>query len=625
LLFGFVFLVDMVLLALAGLRTELRPLHLTAGGASFFLLMYWTTAFLKPELLNPALAFYLGFAILHSVYPVVIERLRPGRMPVWWANLFTPLALLLAMVPIFKLTELSFLLWPVILLINVLAILLAVLTFSLMAILGVLVLTLLAVAFWIGKVPAVVTGLPEMLFLIGGFAVFFFAAGIFVTKRLFAARGAQGSGAAGAWLTSAAPGLLRLDPDIARSLVPALSGLLPFLLLALVLGRLPLTDPSAVFGLAALLIVLLLGVVRLYQSDWVMVAGLGGVALVEAAWQYRRFTPESAVVTLVFYLTFYALFTLFPFVFTRHTRDRLVPWAVAALAGPAQFYFVYKLVMAAFRNPYMGLVPVAFTVPSLLALVRLLKVLPAEAPRRNAQLAFFGGVALFFITMIFPIQFEKQWITVGWALEGAALLWLLHRVPQEGLKVVGVALLATAFVRLALNPAVLHYHARTGTPIFNWYLYAYGFATACLFAGARLLAPPRHLLRKINVPPILQGLGTVLAFLLLNLEIADYFSTGTTVTFEFSGNLARDMTYSLAWGVFALVLLVVGLKRQQRAPRYAGLGLLVVTMIKLFLHDIWQLGGLYRIGSLIGLALVMLAVSFLYQRFLSDSAIKTQD
>ena len=46
-------------------------------------------------------------------------------------------------------------------------------------------------------------------------------------------------------------------------------------------------------------------------------------------------------------------------------------------------------------------------------------------------------MALFFITLIFPIQFSHQWITIGWALEGAALLWLFHRVPHPGLRLVG--------------------------------------------------------------------------------------------------------------------------------------------------------------------------------------------
>jgi uncharacterized membrane protein len=82
----------------------------------------------------------------------------------------------------------------------------------------------------------------------------------------------------------------------------------------------------------------------------------------------------------------------------------------------------------------------------------------------------------------------------------------------------------------------------------------------------------------------------VLAFLLVNIEIADYFSErGSTLTFQFSGSFARDMTYSIAWALFALVLLVIGISKRARAPRYAGLGLLGVTILKLFFHDLARL------------------------------------
>jgi uncharacterized membrane protein len=234
------------------------------------------------------------------------------------------------------------------------------------------------------------------------------------------------------------------------------------------------------------------------------------------------------------------------------------------------------------------------------------------------QLAWFGGVALFFITLIFPIQFDRQWITIGWALEGAALLWLFHRLPHPGLRLTGVGLLTAAFVRLAFNPAVLAYHPRAATPVFNWYLYAYGIVTISLFLGARLLAPPRHLVLKSNAPPILSGLGTVLAFLLLNIEIADYFSApGENLTFQFSGSFARDMSYSIAWALFALALLVYGILRKTPAARYAAMGLLCVTLLKLFFHDLARLGQLYRIGAFIGVAVIAMLASFAYQKFFS--------
>jgi hypothetical protein len=44
---------------------------------------------------------------------------------------------------------------------------------------------------------------------------------------------------------------------------------------------------------------------------------------------------------------------------------------------------------------------------------------PLASSARNVQLALFGGSALFFITLTFPTQFDRQWITVGWALEAA--------------------------------------------------------------------------------------------------------------------------------------------------------------------------------------------------------------
>jgi len=259
--------------------------------------------------------------------------------------------------------------------------------------------------------------------------------------------------------------------------------------------------------------------------------------------------------------------------------------------------------------------PAAFAAPMLGALAFILRAMPIEGEERVRLLAWFGGSALFFITLIFPIQFDRQWITLGWALEGAALLWLFHRVPHPGLRGLGVGLLGVAFIRLALNPAVFDYHPRSATPVLNWFLYSYGIVTACLVAGARLLGPPRNRVFRVNAPPLLYTLAAVLGFLLLNIEIADGFSTGASLTFDFNASLGQNMTYSLAWGLYALGLLVLGFRFQSAGARYGGLGLLVVTLLKLFLSDLWQLGGLYRVGSLLGLAVVLIVVSFAYQRF----------
>jgi uncharacterized membrane protein len=179
-------------------------------------------------------------------------------------------------------------------------------------------------------------------------------------------------------------------------------------------------------------------------------------------------------------------------------------------------------------------------------------------------------------------------------------------------------LLLAAFVRLTVNlPAVLEYQPRAELPIWNWYLYAYGLVSACLGAGAWFLRPPRHIMASVNLSAVLTALGAMLAFLLLNIEIADFFTApgAERLTFEFSGDFGRDMSYSIAWALYALALLMGGLWKQRRLAPYAGLGLLSVTLLKLFFHDLSQLKQLYRIGAFLGVAMIAILASFLYQRF----------
>jgi hypothetical protein len=615
-IFTFVLAADLGLLTLVLLRGELASAHLAGGGVAFLLLAVWTAGYVSSALLNWALVFYLLFAILHTAFPLVLQRRQPGAAPVWWGHLFPLLALGLVMIPIVKLPELTWLVWLCVLALDVIVFGLALVTASILAIIGALVLTLAAAAFWILQVPAVVTSVPDMLLVIGGFALIFFVMGVLAARRIVPKRpGATAPSPPSAeWLPTL--------PGDMRAQIPSLSAILPFVLLIMVVARMPLTNPSPVFGLAMLLVVLLLGVARWTEMDGLAAVGLACAAALEYAWHAERFKPEFAGVPLLWYLAFIAVFTLFPFVMPGATPGRLVPWATAALAGPVHFPLVYWLVKAAWPNPTMGLLPAAFAIPPLLGLAYVGRTVPVRSATRNAQLAWFGGVALLFVTLIFPIQFERQWITVGWALEGAALLWLFHRVPHPGLRLVGVALLCAAFARLSLNPAVLDYHPRSATAILNWYLYGYGIVTACLFAGAKLLAPPRDDVRGVKAPALLSALGMVLAFLLVNIEIADYFTApGTpTLTFQFSGDFARDMTYSIAWALFALTLLVAGIAEKVRAARYASLALLTLTLLKLFFHDLSSLGQLYRIGAFVAVAVILLVSSFLYQRFVPSGA-----
>jgi uncharacterized membrane protein len=605
---GFVLLADAALLTLAWRDENFPRLHLLAGLSAFALLSLWTGGHLTDELLPWALGAYLLFAALHTVFPLLLQRHRPAATSTWWSQLFPPLTLLLLLFPIYRLDEVPFLIWPAILLVDLLAIGLAVVSASLTAVAAVLVLTLLATGLCIFKVPATIIFAPSLLLIIGGFAVFFFAASLWLARKL------------GAKLPAGGDQLFGVFGD-ARAQIPAFASLLPFLLLIMVCARLTVPNPSAVFGLGLLLVILTLGLSRLLVVEWLPACALAGIAALEYAWHTRHFDPAAAGLPLAWYAGFYAIFAVFPFLFRREFARLTGPWAVAALSGLAHFWVIYKAINAGWPNEIPGLIPALFAFAPLSSLVVILRTTAADNPKRLNQLAWFGGVALCFITLIFPIQFERQWLTVAWALEGAALLWLFHRVPHAGLRAVGAVLLVVAFVRLALNPAVFAYHVRGSTAIFNWYLYAYGLATAALFLGARLLAPPRERVLGVNAPPLFNALGVILAFFLLNIEIADYFTYpgARSLAFQFSGNFARDMSYTIAWALFALGLLITGIWRKSRAARFTAIALLSVALLKLFVHDLSRLEALYRVGALFAVAVIAILASFAYQRFLPSN------
>ena len=75
--------------------------------------------------------------------------------------------------------------------------------------------------------------------------------------------------------------------------LPALSATLPFLLLIMVTLRLPLANPSPVFGLAVLLVILLLAMSEILSLDLLPAVALVSVLALEHVWHFQHFDPSS--------------------------------------------------------------------------------------------------------------------------------------------------------------------------------------------------------------------------------------------------------------------------------------------------------------------------------------------
>jgi uncharacterized membrane protein len=68
------------------------------------------------------------------------------------------------------------------------------------------------------------------------------------------------------------------------------------------------------------------------------------------------------------------------------------------------------------------------------------------------------------------------------------------------------------------------------------------------------------------------------------------------------------------WGLAGVGALIRGLLSDDRMLRQAALALLGLTIGKVFLYDMASLDSLYRVGSLIGLGLLLLTGAFAWQQ-----------
>ena len=70
----------------------------------------------------------------------------------------------------------------------------------------------------------------------------------------------------------------------------------------------------------------------------------------------------------------------------------------------------------------------------------------------------------------------------------------------------------------------------------------------------------------------------------------------------------------IIWAVLASIFIYKGLKTDAREYGKAGFVLLAITIIKLYLYDVWKMDNVSRIIAFIILGVILLLSSFLFQR-----------
>ena len=359
------------------------------------------------------------------------------------------------------------------------------------------------------------------------------------------------------------------------------------------------------------------------RSNWTIELPLllGSSALYIHLWQRAYLTPDQHAMAFGFTALLYLAFVLLPLrIPFGRWKDVLPPWLASAMAGPLFFFPLETLYRGAFGPSFIGVLPLVLAGFTALTLHGVSRRFAAGLDRgggalvRLRHLTLFSTVALWLLATAIRVQFDRQWVTLGWALEALALSFLFGRLAHPALAVFAGILYALVAARLLLNPAVLGY-AEPGLPILNWILYTYGIAIACCWAGQSLLRRASANRWISYLASAISLVGLLLGFWFVNLEILDFFSKGSRIALDDEYGYAVKLAFSAGWGVYAVGLLMAGVASKLRPLRYLSLVFLILTVGKVFLYDLAALGGIFKALSFLGLAAGLILVSFFYQRF----------
>ena len=286
---------------------------------------------------------------------------------------------------------------------------------------------------------------------------------------------------------------------------------------------------------------------------------------------------------LAFGAVVYALFLAYPLTLGARVKQSLAPHVAAIVASVIFFIHVYEMRVDLGIDAFIGALPLVQALLLLGLFAQLLRFEP-----HPLRLTVVGAAVLAFLTLAVPVQLDRIGTMVGWSIMAAALAWLFTRVRHRGVLLWSAGLGVVVLLMLASDPS------------FDGFRTTYAICAASMFLAAWLVPELRVLAA---------ALGTLELFMLLNVSIGDYYSGAAAAP------LARDLTYTIAWALFAIAMLIAGIALGSRAARVSALGLLLVTVLKCFLYDLAQLGGLYRVASLFGLAVSLVVVGVMLQKF----------
>lgn len=353
-----------------------------------------------------------------------------------------------------------------------------------------------------------------------------------------------------------------------------------------------------------------------------LVMSYAGTLILYLGWYWTFYNRGQLSVTLAYATVFFVFFAIAPLITLQPDgEDRFFAAIPAVLAFVnAGVYFLEAYAMIEEVNK----VNMAWFALALAAVYIFLsrQVHARTLHTGTSEILYFLhlAVAIGFITIAIPIRLDAHWITVGWFIEAGVLLWIASRVDSDFLNAFALAAIVLGVTRLLF---IDNFH--TSQLVFNLRMATYAVAIAVLGAVAWFSSRRQDDTARIIGAMAVVALN-VLSLVALSWEVRDYYAREmaslSLPRYQWKGayegfrsvEIARDFTYSALWMAYGAMLMIVGFLRRSAFVRWLALILIAITIVKVFVYDVSQLERGYRIISFIVLGILLLAISFVYQR-----------
>lgn len=207
------------------------------------------------------------------------------------------------------------------------------------------------------------------------------------------------------------------------------------------------------------------------------------------------------------------------------------------------------------------------------------------------------GLAAAFVTVSAPIQFDQYWVTMAWAIEGVALMWIGVSAPNRATRRAALLVFAIGVMHWFAVDFVEGGYAdlQAFTPVFNKRAASVLALIAAMAVAAWLLrAPPGEQAdgeRGACLSTLILA-ANGLAVIWLSADAQDYFeqaraALGTDSPRDAGRRLAgnREFMWTLLWSVYGAIAMLIGIVRNLRVLRVGAGLLLIVAALKLLFVD----------------------------------------